>query len=62
MSERKTQSAVVAIDCPNCGIPPETRQWHTYCPKCGMESEFGETPDDCETNWNKLIAAIGDKP
>jgi hypothetical protein len=45
----------VLLDCPNCGIQPETRQWHTYCPKCGLESAFGETPQQCEDNWNSSM-------
>ena len=52
----RTKSRVL-LACPTCGIQPETRQWHTYCPHCGREAEFGETPEKCEANWNKMIAS-----
>jgi len=44
------------LGCPTCGIKPETRQWHTYCPKCGLESAFGETPEKCKSIWNIMVA------
>jgi len=44
------------LDCPTCGTQPETRNWHTYCPKCGREAAFGETPWECEQIWNAMIA------
>lgn len=43
--------------CPECGTMPETRQWHTYCPKCGLEAGFGDTPEQCEANWQAMVAS-----
>lgn len=43
-------------NCPKCNTPPETRNWHTYCPTCNLEGPFGETPQECEANWNAMTA------
>ena len=55
-------SASGLLACPTCDIEPETQQWHTYCPKCGIEAAFGETPDECEANWNKMISGQANDP
>lgn len=53
-NRRSTASGLLA--CPTCGVQPETRNWHTYCPKCGKEAAFGETPWECEQIWNAMVA------
>lgn len=56
-SKHLPQTHTDLLPCPKCNMIPETRNWHTYCPKCGREAAFGETPFECEKIWNAMILA-----